>query len=155
MDAYVSVPRDFTRVKSKVLFNLTKRQLICFSVAALTGVPSFFLIRKTGNMSLASMGMILIMLPFFFLAMYEKDGMPLEVLAQHFIEAKFIRPKERPYKTDNYYAALMRMAEAQEEVNEIVLEAKKRQSGSNRKAARKPDPAGKAKDRKDLERSEA
>lgn len=155
MDPYVSVPRDLTRVKPKVLFNLTKRQLICFSVAALIGVPSFFLIRRTGNMSLASMGMILTMLPFFFLAMYERDGMPPEVLLQHFIEAKFVRPKVRPYKTDNYYSALMRMTEAQKEVNEIVLEAEKRQRGRKRKAARKPDTKGKAKDRKDLERSKA
>jgi hypothetical protein len=138
------VPRDLTRVKSKVFFNLTKRQLICFSVAALIGVPSFFLIRKTGNMSLASMGMILIMLPFFFLAMYERDGMPLEVLMQHFIEAKFIRPKDRPYKTNNYYAALMRMAQAEKEVREIVLEAEKRQGGRKSEAAGKPDRPRKA-----------
>ena len=149
MSAYISVPRDLTRVKSKVFFNLTKRQLICFSVAALIGVPSFFLIRKTGNMSLASMGMILIMLPFFFLAMYERDGMPLEVLMQHFIEAKFIRPKERPYKTNNYYAALMRMAQADKEVREIVLEAEKRQGGRKSEAAGKPDEPRKAENRKD------
>ena len=149
MSAYISVPRDLTRVKSKVFFNLTKRQLICFSVAALIGVPSFFLIRKTGNMSLASMGMILIMLPFFFLAMYERDGMPLEVLMQHFIEAKFIRPKERPYKTNNYYAALMRMVQADKEVREIVLEAEKRQGGRKSEAAGKPDRPREAENRKD------
>lgn len=28
--SYISVPRDLTKVKSKVMFNLTKRQLICF-----------------------------------------------------------------------------------------------------------------------------
>ena len=27
---YVTVPKDVTKVKTKVLFNLTKRQLICF-----------------------------------------------------------------------------------------------------------------------------
>ena len=43
--SYISVPRDLTKVKSKVMFNLTKRQLICFSVAALIGVPSFFLLK--------------------------------------------------------------------------------------------------------------
>ena len=149
MDAYISVPRDLTRVKSKVFFNLTKRQLICFSVAALIGVPSFFLIRNTGNSSLASMGMILIMLPFFFLAMYERDGMPLEVLMQHFIEAKFIQPQERPYKTNNYYAALMRMAQADKEVREIVLEAEKRQGGRKFEAAGKPDQPREAENRND------
>ena len=29
--AYVAVPKDLSKVKSKVAFNLTKRQLICFS----------------------------------------------------------------------------------------------------------------------------
>lgn len=56
------------------------------------------------------------MMPMFFLAMFEKDGQPLEVVAKHFIESRFIRPKVRPYQTDNYYAALMREAEAEKEV---------------------------------------
>ena len=108
MAAYISVPRDLTRVKSKVAFNLTKRQLLCFGSAALIGLPTFFLLRKLGSVSLAAMGMMITMLPLFFLAMYEKDGQPLEVIAGHFIETKFIRPKVRPYRTDNYYAVLMR-----------------------------------------------
>ena len=45
MAAYIPVPRDLTKVKSKILFNLTKRQLICFGAAALIGVPSFFLLK--------------------------------------------------------------------------------------------------------------
>ena len=108
MAAYIPVPRDLTRVKTKVFFNLTKRQLICFGGAALIGVPSFFLLKSLGNISLASLGMIIIMLPMFFLAMYEKDGQPMEVIARHFIQSKFIRPKVRPYKTNNYYVALVR-----------------------------------------------
>ena len=106
MAAYISVPRDLTRVKSKILFNLTKRQLICFSVAAIVGVPVFFLLKRTGNVSLATLGMMLVML-----RMYEKDGQPLEKIAQHFIRAKIIRPQVRPYRTNNYYAALIRQDE--------------------------------------------
>ena len=138
MSAYISVPRDLTKVKSKIFFNLTKRQLICFSIAAAIGVPAYFLLRKTGNMSFAAMCMILIMLPFFFLAMYERDGMPLEVILQHFIEAKFVRPKDRPFRTDNYYAALQRIAEAEQEVNAIVLHAEAKKRKGSRKAARQP-----------------
>ena len=134
MAAYIPVPRDLTRVKTKVFFNLTKRQLICFSAAALIGVPSFFLLKSTGNVSLASLGMIVIMLPMFFLAMYEKDGQPLEVIAKHFIESKFIRPKIRPYKTNNYYVALMRQQQL-EKVNAIVFQEEK--AGTRRKDARK------------------
>ncbi|MBR5179188.1 MAG: PrgI family protein, partial [Lachnospiraceae bacterium] len=76
--SYISVPRDLTKVKSKVMFNLTKRQLICFSVAALIGVPSFFLIKSVASLSVAAFCMIAIMMPFFFMALYEKNGQPLE-----------------------------------------------------------------------------
>ena len=51
MAAYISVPRDLTKVKSKVAFNLTKRQLLCFGTAALIGVPLFFVLRDSGGMS--------------------------------------------------------------------------------------------------------
>ena len=128
MAAYISVPRDLTRVKSKILFNLTKRQLICFSVAAIVGVPVFFLLKRTGNVSLATLGMMLVMLPMFFLGMYEKDGQPLEVVAKHFYEAKFKRPKTRPYKTKNYYALLVQQADVEMEVNRIVQNSRKADS---------------------------
>lgn len=120
MAAYIPVPRDLTRVKSKVFGNLTRRQLLCFGAAALIGVPIFFLVKTTGNISLAAMSMMIVMLPLFFLAMYEKDGQPLEVVANHFIQAKFIRPKVRPYQTNNYYDALMRQQELEQEVKAIV-----------------------------------
>ena len=74
MAAYIPVPRDLTRVKTKVFFNLTKRQLLCFGAAALIGVPIFFLVKATGNVSLAALSMMIVMLPLFFLAMYEKDA---------------------------------------------------------------------------------
>ena len=138
MAAYIPVPRDLTRVKSKIFFNLTKRQLICFGAGALLGVPSFFLLKRIGSTSLAAMGMILIMLPMFLLAMYERDGQPLEVIAKHFIETKFIRPKVRPYQTDNYYEVLLRISEAEKEVDKIVSVYDKTKSPAGRKTAGKP-----------------
>ena len=129
--SYISVPRDLTKVKSKVMFNLTKRQLICFGVAALIGVPTFFLLKSIGSTSMAAMGMMVVMMPLFFLAMYEKNGQPLEVFMGHFIQANFTRPKIRPYQTDNYYAALMREIQAEKEVEEIVRISKERQRSGN------------------------
>ena len=126
MAAYIPVPRDLTRVKTKIFLNLTRRQLICFGTAALIGVPSFFFIKHLGSTSLAAMCMIVIMIPMFLLAMYERDGQPLEVIAKQFIEAKFIRPKIRPYQTDNYYEVLKRAAEAEREVEAIVSEAQRK-----------------------------
>ena len=128
MAAYISVPRDLTRVKSKVLFGLTKRQLICFGTGALIGVPVYFFVRAAGNLSLAALAMIVVMLPFFFLGLYERNGQPPEVVARQFYQAQFVRPKVRPYRTNNYYAALMRQADAQEEVTRIVQKAEQRKA---------------------------
>jgi len=137
MAAYIPVPRDLTRVKTKVFLNLTKRQLVCFGAGALMGIPSFFVLKRIGSTSLAAMGMILIMLPMFLLAMYERDGQPLEVFAKHFIETKFIMPKIRPYQTDNYYEVLMRVSEAEKEVDKIVSVYEKKKSTAGRKTAGK------------------
>ena len=110
--AYVTIPKDLTKVKSKVLFGLTKRQLICFGAAALIGVPLFFLLRRTASNSAAAFCMIIVMLPFFLLAMYERHGQPLEVVAGQIIRCMFLRMKERPYQTNNLYAALERQSQA-------------------------------------------
>lgn len=72
MAAYISVPRDLANVKTKVAFNLTKRQLICFGAAALVGVPLFFVLRDVGGNTAATLGMMVVMLPAFFLGMYQK-----------------------------------------------------------------------------------
>ena len=137
MDAYVSIPRDFSKVKDKILFNLTKRQLICFSMAALIGVPFFFLLKRTGNISLAALGMMAVMMPLFLVAMYEKDGQPLEVVLMHVIQAKFLRPKIRPYRTNNYYAVLMRQEKVEREVEQIVKRAETRQRNLKQKGKKR------------------
>lgn len=131
--AYVPVPKDLTKVKTKVIFNLTKRQLICFSSGALVGVPLFFLLKEPVGNSTAAMCMMLIMMPFFLLAMYEKHGQPLEKVLYHIILVSFIRPKQRPYRTNNFYAVLDRQEKLDEEVYHIVYRNQKLAAPSARK----------------------
>ena len=128
--AYVTIPKDLTKVKSKVMFGLTKRQLICFGAAALIGVPLFFLLKSVINTTAATLCMILVMLPFFLLAMYERHGQPLEVIAGHIIRSMFTRTKERPYQTNNFYAAVKRQMQTEKEVMAVVRKAKARAAGS-------------------------
>ena len=101
--AFVSVPKDLTKVKNKIIFNLTKRQLICLGIAAAVGLPFYFLSRGLIGSSNAATGMCLLMLPAFLFAMYEKDGMHLEDVLMHMINVKMIRPSVRKYETENYY----------------------------------------------------
>ena len=62
---YVPVPKDLTKVKTKVAAGLTKRQLICFSLAALVGLPVYFFTRGAIGNSAAVLLMIGLMMPFF------------------------------------------------------------------------------------------
>ena len=75
---YVPVPKDLTKVKTKVAFNLTKRQLIFFSIAGAVGLPVYFLTRTVIGNTASVLLMIGLMMPFFFMAMYERDGQPAE-----------------------------------------------------------------------------
>ncbi len=71
---YVPVPKDLNTVKTKVAFKLTKRQLICFSLAAAVGVPIYFLTRGILGTTGAVFLLLAAALPFFFFAIYEKNG---------------------------------------------------------------------------------
>lgn len=101
--AFVSVPKDLTKVKNKIILNLTKRQLICLGIAAAVGLPFYFLSRELIGSSNAATGMCLLMLPAFLFAMYEKDGLPLEKVLKNVITVKFIRPPVRKYEVENLY----------------------------------------------------
>ena len=133
--AYVPVPKDLSKVKTKVAFNLTKRQILCFSVALLMGLPLFFLFKDSAGTSLAAMAMIVVMLPCFLVAMYEKHGQPLEVVVKNIIQTKLTRPKVRPYQTENLYALLEKQRALEKEVSAIVkrTDKKTREAAGNRR----------------------
>ena len=117
--AFVPVPKDLAQVKTKVLFNLTKRQLICFGGGILIGLPLFFILKTMLPSSAAAILMILVMLPCFMFGMYERNGQPLEKILHYFIQSRFTRTKKRPYRTENIYTALIKQAQLDKEVKRI------------------------------------
>lgn len=128
---FVPVPKDLSRVKTKVALNLTKRQLICFGCAAIIGVPTYLLTRGTMGTEGAVLLMMGLMLPFFFMAMYEKDGQPAEKIIRNWLRAN-IWPSTRPYKTENLFEYV--------EKEGIALGSKKQATGRPGKT-----PAGRTK----------
>ena len=137
---FVPVPKDLTRVKSKVAFNLTKRQLVCFGGGALVGIPTYVLTRGFLGNDTAVVLMIGLMLPFFLFGIYEKDGQPMEKVLGHFIRARFLVPRTRPYRTENMYAALERQNKNEMEAKAVANKAAKstgKKPALRRKAARK------------------
>ena len=53
--------------------------------------------------STAALIMVFVMLPFFLLAMYERNGQPLEKVVRNMANVLFIRSKQRPYRTNDMY----------------------------------------------------
>lgn len=130
---YVPVPKDLTKVKTKVALGLTKRQLVCFGSAAVVGIPTYLLTRGGLGNEVAVILMIGLMLPFFFFAMYEKDGQPAEKIVRNLVRAR-LWPGTRPYKTQNLYANLNK--------EDNALASKKPAANGTAKAAGRQRAAG-------------
>lgn len=125
--AFVSVPKDLSKVKSKVAFNMTQRQLICFGTAAAVGIPFYILTKDTLGTSTSGIFMVLIMLPFFFLAMYEKDGLPFEKILGNFI-LFLLHEQVRTYQTENIYRQMEEL-EIPEETTSSRSSSKSKKGG--------------------------
>jgi len=105
--AYVSVPKDMTEVKTRLIMNLTKRQVVCFGIAAAIGAPLFISLRGAMGNSGAMFLMIAAVIPAFFFAIYSKDGViPAEKYLLLVLRQRFFYPRIRVYRTENMYAYL-------------------------------------------------
>lgn len=93
--AYVQVPRDLSKYETKLALNLTKRQLICFSLGVLVGVPTYLFLKDILEPDLNAMITFLILSPFFAMGIYKKDGIPFEQYMYIVIRYKYLRVKNR------------------------------------------------------------
>lgn len=109
--AFVPVPKDLSKVKTKVALNLTRRQLISFSLGGLVGFVIYTNTKKLVPSDIALLIMMAGVLPFFFLGVYEKDGLTFEKLIKYYYESKIRNPEVRIYKNENSYEALVKGAD--------------------------------------------
>ena len=100
--AYVNVPKDLTKVKTKVALNLTKRQLIGFTIAGLIGFPVYLMVKKVLPNDLSMLIMIGVSFPIIFATLYEKDGIYFEKYWKYIIDKKR-QTSIRIYKTECIY----------------------------------------------------
>lgn len=100
--AYVKVPKDLTKVKTKVALNMTKRQLIGFSIAGLIGFPVYMLCKNYLSTDISMIVMSIAVLPVLFATLYEKDNLPFEKHLAYIL--KFHKSKKiRIYKAKSIY----------------------------------------------------
>jgi len=70
------------------------------------------------------------MSPFFFVAMYEKDGQPAEKIICNMIRVRFLWPGKRVYKTENFYNVI-------EKEGEFLAEQSKKSKPKQKNYAKK------------------
>ncbi len=116
---YILIPKDFLNdIETKTFFNLTKRQLICFSLGAVTGLPTYFLLKNL-NPTIAIIGMMVVAIPFFMAAIFKKNQHRLETVVKQIYDVKFGgKPKYRKYQTNNYFQQL----ENQYNLNQAIIQ---------------------------------
>ena len=124
----VAVPKDLSGIKTKVAMNLTKRQLICFGSATAVGIPFYLVTKGVLGTQASALIMVALMLPFFFLAMYEKDGFPAEKILYFMVRQKLLTPGIRPYKSENLYKKLEEREKIKKEVRYLEEKAAGQQS---------------------------
>lgn len=134
---YIPIQKDFSQVKNKVAFGLTKRQLLCFGCAALLGIPSYLLLKRVIPTDVAAVVMIMVMLPFFLFALYEKDGQPLEVVLKNVINESYIRPQIRPVRNEPIVESCIITALYVEEQERLQKEAEEKSLKSKIKKLKK------------------
>lgn len=95
---YVPIPKDLKKVKTKVAFNMTRRQLIGFTLAGLVGIPVYLFMRKFLPNDIAILFLIGSTLPIFFITFFEKDGLTFEKYFKYIYLHKFYQPSKRVRK---------------------------------------------------------
>ena len=125
----VAVPKNLSGIKTKVAMNLTKRQLVCFGSAGAVGIPFYIFTKGVIGTQASALIMVALMLPFFFLAMYEKDGFPAEKILYFMLRQKFLTPGIRPYKSENLYRQLEEKERMKKEVRYLEEKAAGRNAG--------------------------
>lgn len=131
---YSSVNTDFAAYQPKVAFGLTKRQIICFLLAAVLGFPTYFFTKDYIGTDMAGILMIIVMVPLFLVAMYQKNGQPLEVVLKHYIKEQFFSNKVRVVETTPVVASVMQTADyakASKKGGKRKINGKNKNKGAN------------------------
>ena len=122
----VTVPKNLSGLRTKVALNMTKRQIVCFGAAAAVGLPLYLLAKRAAGPQAAVFLMAAAVIPFFLLAMYERDGLPAEKYLKLVIRQRLLVPGIRRYESENLYRRLEEMEEMRKEAEELEAKARKR-----------------------------
>ena len=132
---YIPIQKDFSKVRNKIVFGLDKRQIIFFLLGAAAGIPTYIMLKRVVSTDIAGIVMIMVMLPFFAFALYEKDGEYLEETLKHIIMERYIRPQIRPVANEPLLYSCMQVSDYIKEQERLEKEARERSFAARIKKA--------------------
>lgn len=109
---YVTIPKDLKAIKQKFLFNLTKRQCVCFGIGIGLGFPVFFLVKGLVGLTAAVFLMGTVAAPAFMCGIYEKNGLYLDQIVKNMF-GFYKKPQIRLYQSENLYLQIKKEIEYQ------------------------------------------
>lgn len=136
MTISAKVPKDVSAIKRKLIFNLTKRQVISFLLAGAVGFSVYAFLKNYMETDMAALVMTGVMMPFLFVGIYEKDGYFAEKIAYFMIRRVFLLPGIRPYKAENFYD-MQNISEQQKKNRKEKMKGGKQQVGKKQKQKQK------------------
>lgn len=125
MAHYVKIPKDLNDIKEKFMFNLTKRQCLCFAIGIVLGFPTFFLTKDILDLSGAIVAMGIVAAPAIICGIYKKNGVFFEDTVRYMVEF-FKKPRKRYYRTTNIERCIENHIEYVK-INRKLSEAERRQ----------------------------
>ena len=138
----VDMVKDPTKVKSKFIGSFTKRQVVCYGLAALIGIPFYLCTKDAIGKETAALFMVALMFPFIIASMYEKDGLPAEKYFYRFFLWKFVRPMKRSYKKENRFEREEKRKQMIQEVRELEQKQSRYRAARRRTGSRKKGTTG-------------
>lgn len=127
--AFVPIPKDLSKVKTKVVFGMTTRQLGFGSLALLVGVPTYLFVYKfTQNSTLAFFALMIVASPFAFFALFEKDGLTGEQFLKQYIQVRFKRNPKRVYRNENAYRFIQRVNQREDYYDGTIAQIKRKKN---------------------------
>lgn len=115
----VPIVKDPTRVKSRFIGSFSKRQIVCYGIAILMGVPFYFCTKDMLGKETSALIMVALMFPAIISSIYEKEGLPAEKYFIRYFRWKFLRPVNRAYRAENRFVRMEKRNQMEMEVEAL------------------------------------
>lgn len=138
MSIEMKIPKEINKYEAKAVGPFTLRQLICLLICLPICVGLFILVKPYVGVDLAGFIVIAPASVGWLFGWCKPYGMKFEKYMQTVFINSFLAPTKRLYKTENYYANILKEIAKEEEVAELELlsQGKKKKAHKKKKYKR-------------------